>query len=77
MDLVPTTAIALLLVWAFITDLKSQIIPNYLTLSFFIGAFIYHIASNGMAGAGTAAVGTLAGFVPLLLLHIAKGIGAR
>ncbi|WP_171056171.1 A24 family peptidase [Paenibacillus sinopodophylli] len=76
MDLLPMLAIATLLIWAFITDLKSQIIPNRLTLPFFVAAFIYHTVANGLTGAGAAALGAAAGFVPLLLLHMAKGIGA-
>lgn len=76
MDLVQTAAIAVLLIIAFITDLKAQIIPNRLTMSFFAAAFIYHVALSGMDGAATAAAGAAAGFVPLLLLHLARGIGA-
>lgn len=76
MNFIQTAAIAILLIVAFITDLKSQIIPNRLTVSFFAAAFIYHISSNGIDGAVAAATGAAAGFVPLLLLHLAKGIGA-
>lgn len=76
MDLIQTAAIAVLLIIAFITDLKLQIIPNRLTASFFAAAFIYHTALSGMDGAATAAAGAAAGFVPLLLLHLARGIGA-
>lgn len=76
MDIVQTAAITSFLIIAFITDVRAQIIPNRLTVSFFAAACIYHIAVNGMAGAAAAAAGAAAGFVPLLLLHLAKGIGA-
>ncbi|MDQ8736010.1 A24 family peptidase [Paenibacillus sp. LHD-38] len=76
MEFIQTAAIIVLLILAFITDIKAQIIPNQLTISFFIAAFIYQIATNGLEGAAAAALGAAAGFVPLLLLHLAKGIGA-
>ncbi|NIK76297.1 prepilin peptidase CpaA [Paenibacillus castaneae] len=76
MDVIQIGAAALLLVLAFITDVKSQIIPNRLTVNFFAAAIIYHIIIDGMSGAAAAAAGTAAGFIPLLLLHLAKGIGA-
>lgn len=76
MDIVQIAAIALLLIVAFFTDIRSQIIPNRLTLSFFIGALIYQLAANGSSGLIALAAGTAAGFAPLLLLYFAKGIGA-
>jgi len=76
MDIIQTAAPAVLLIIAFITDIKAQIISNKLTVSFFTAAFIYHAAFSGMDGVATAAAGAAAGFVPLLLLHLAKGIGA-
>lgn len=76
MSMIQIGATVLLLLIAFITDVKSQIIPNRLTVSFFLAAFIYHITVAGLGGASTAFVGAAAGFIPLLLLHFAKGIGA-
>jgi prepilin peptidase CpaA len=76
MELVQMAATALLLIIAFITDIRTQLIPNRLTISFFAAAFLYHLAVNGPAGLMTAAAGAAAGFVPLLILHLAKGIGA-
>lgn len=77
MDFIPTAAAAILLILAFITDVRAQIIPNRLTAAFFAAACIYHIVANGIAGGlAAAAAGAAAGFVPLLLLHLAKGIGA-
>jgi prepilin peptidase CpaA len=76
MDFIETAAVAVFLMIALYTDLKAQIIPNWLTVPFFTAAFIYHIALSGIEGAVTAAVGASAGFIPLLLLHFARGIGA-
>jgi prepilin peptidase CpaA len=76
MNLMMTAAAAVLLIIAFVTDIKAQIIPNRLTVSFFAAAFIYHAAFSGIDGLVKAAAGAAAGFVPLLLLHLARGIGA-
>ncbi|MEV5026253.1 A24 family peptidase [Paenibacillus sp. LPE1-1-1.1] len=76
MEFIQIAAIVILLLGAFITDIKAQIIPNRLTASFFIAAFVYQFAMNGLEGAAAAAAGAAAGFVPLMLLHLAKGIGA-
>ncbi|MBD2867770.1 A24 family peptidase [Paenibacillus arenilitoris] len=76
MVLVQTAATAMLLLIAFITDIRTQLIPNRLTASFFALAFVYHFAVSGFEGLLAAAAGAAAGFAPLLLLHLAKGIGA-
>ncbi|WP_424767142.1 A24 family peptidase [Paenibacillus sp. sgz302251] len=76
MDFIQTAALASLFIGAFITDVRTQIIPNRLTVSFFVAALLYDFVMNGMTGLITAAAGAAAGFVPLLLLHLAKGIGA-
>ncbi|WP_161601610.1 A24 family peptidase [Paenibacillus luteus] len=74
MEIVQIAAVVLFLSIAFITDIKFQIIPNWLTLSSITAAFIYHLSIGG--GVGTAAAGAAAGFFPLLLLYLARGIGA-
>ncbi|WP_028612159.1 A24 family peptidase [Paenibacillus harenae] len=76
MEPIQTAATALLLIFSFITDIRTQLIPNRLTASFFAAAFLYHFAVEGWDGLMTAAAGAAAGFIPLLLLHFAKGIGA-
>ncbi|CAM4313199.1 A24 family peptidase [Paenibacillus alkaliterrae] len=76
MDIIQTAALAVLLIIAFVTDVKSQIIPNRLTVSFFAAAWLYQFTVHGKTGLIAAASGAAAGFVPLLLLHLAKGIGA-
>ncbi|OME76337.1 hypothetical protein BK120_29300 [Paenibacillus sp. FSL A5-0031] len=76
MEFIVTAVVAVFLVIALYTDLKAQIIPNWLNVTFFSAAFIYHTAISGLEGAAIAAVGALTGFIPLLLLHLARGIGA-
>lgn len=75
-ETVPFIAAAVLLAAAFVTDVRKHTISNRLTLSFFGGAVLFHLISSGWQGGADAATGAAAGFVPLLLLHMAKGIGA-
>jgi len=75
-DFIEIAAVAVFLMIALYTDLKAQIIPNCLTVPFFAAALIYHIALSGFEGAVIAALGASVGFIPLLLLHLARGIGA-
>lgn len=76
MDPYQSAALVALLIIAFITDVKSQIIPNRLTASFFLSACLYQAAAYGMQGLAAAAAGAAAGFIPLLALHLCRGIGA-
>ena len=68
--------VAVLLITAFISDLKSMRIPNLLTATFFAGGGIFHTAVSGAGGAIHSLLGALAGFGPLLALYLLKGIGA-
>lgn len=70
------TAAAVLLIAAFITDVSKQIIPNRLTIFFFGAGVLFHLIAGGIQNGMAAVTGAAAGFVPLLLLHFAKGIGA-
>ncbi|SFE42511.1 prepilin peptidase CpaA [Paenibacillus catalpae] len=69
-------AAALLLLAALYTDLKSMTIPNLLTVPFLAGGWLYALFAGGGHGLVLAIGGAAAGFVPLLILHLAKGIGA-
>ncbi|OMF38909.1 hypothetical protein BK133_00710 [Paenibacillus sp. FSL H8-0548] len=69
-------AAGLFLAIAFIVDIRKQIIPNWLTAASFAAAIVYHAVLGGMEGITAALIGAAAGFFPLLLLHLAKGIGA-
>ncbi|MGO4537226.1 A24 family peptidase [Paenibacillus sp. 2TAB19] len=76
MDAVTIIAAAILLAVAFITDISKQIIPNWLTILFFGCGILFHLIIGGIQGGGMSVAGAAAGFVPLLLLHLARGIGA-
>jgi prepilin peptidase CpaA len=70
------TAVSLLLLIAFIADMRTQRIPNGLNLSFFCGALLFYVSYEGVGGLKASLIGAAAGFIPLLLLYCAKGIGA-
>ncbi len=69
-------AVSLLLLIAFIADMRTQRIPNGLNLSFFCGALLFYVSYEGVGGLKASLIGAAAGFIPLLLLYWAKGIGA-
>ncbi|MHA7964553.1 A24 family peptidase [Paenibacillus sp. CAU 1782] len=71
-----TAAVSLLLLIAFASDLRTQKIPNGLNLIFFCAALLFFVCSEGMNGLKASLLGATAGFIPLLLLYWAKGIGA-
>ncbi|WP_165279970.1 A24 family peptidase [Paenibacillus protaetiae] len=71
-----TVAAAILLAAAFITDLRKQIIPNWLNLFFSGAGLLYHLAAGGWAGGLSAFEGMASGAGPLLLLYLFRGIGA-
>jgi prepilin peptidase CpaA len=73
---IPFAAVGILLLAAFYTDLKSMIIPNLLTVSFLAGGCLFALLSDGWTGLFLSLGGAVAGFIPLLVLHLAKGIGA-
>ncbi|CAM3268081.1 A24 family peptidase [Paenibacillus lupini] len=73
---IPFGAVAILLLAAFYTDLKSMTIPNLLTVSFLAGGCFFALLSDGWHGLLLSIGGAAAGFIPLLVLHLAKGIGA-
>ncbi|WP_274649196.1 A24 family peptidase [Paenibacillus humicola] len=75
-DSIPLGAAAALLLFALITDVKAMRIPNLLTGSFFTAGLGFHLLTNGWNGGLNALAGALAGFVPLLVLYLFKGIGA-
>ncbi|MFC5648320.1 prepilin peptidase [Paenibacillus solisilvae] len=69
-------AASLLLVIAFIHDVRVMKIPNRLTISFIIAGIIYQSVVYGMSGSIHSFLGAAAGFIPLLVLYALKGIGA-
>lgn len=69
-------AVFLFLAAAFIFDVKLQKIPNVLNAASFLLALLYFGIRDGLGGIGLSLLGAGAGFLPLLLLYLAKGIGA-
>lgn len=66
---------ALTLIAAFL-DLRTRKLPNWLTVSGFVAALIFHTATGGLAGLGYSLLGFLTGFAILLLLWLTGGGGA-
>ncbi|WP_238186486.1 prepilin peptidase [Paenibacillus sp. L3-i20] len=76
-DLVVVTIAALLILSiALITDIRKQLIPNWLTACSFTLGVAYHAIANGVEGWIWTLGGAAVGFFPLLILYILKGIGA-
>jgi len=69
-------AAGLLLAAALYTDMRWMAIPNRLTVPFFLSGCIYQFLIDGWSGGIYALGGAAAGFIPLLALHLARGIGA-
>ncbi|QJC51265.1 prepilin peptidase [Paenibacillus albicereus] len=69
-------ATALLLALAFWSDVRTMRIPNALTGGFFAAGLGAHGAVDGISGMGQSALGAAAGFIPLALLYLLRGIGA-
>ncbi len=69
-------AAGVLLVMALWFDVKSMRIPNVLTATAAVCAWLYYGISGGLPGLGTTLAGTAAGLVPMLFLYIMRGIGA-
>lgn len=76
--LIELTAAGVLLIIAFITDVRNQTIPNWLTGGSFVVALVYHVLSGGLMLQGLlgSLLGGAAGFLPLLILYALGGIGA-
>ncbi|AOZ92194.1 A24 family peptidase [Paenibacillus crassostreae] len=67
---------ALLVISAFITDIKSMKIPNKLTIPAILCGLIYHIIVNGWSGALFAGKGFITGFIILLIMYWMGAVGA-
>ena len=75
MDAWVAGAAALLTAAGLWTDVRALIIPNALTVTFAVSGFVYHAAVSGWQGMLAAAVGALAGMLPLVPLHMFGGLG--
>jgi len=65
-----------LLLIAFISDVRTMRIPNLLTATALASALFYHCIFGGLGGGLQALLGALAGALPLFVLYLLKGIGA-
>lgn len=61
---------------AFITDLKSMRIPNWITVSGLLAGMLAQVLMNGWDGLLKAGLGAAAGFSVLLIMHLIGAVGA-
>ncbi|WHY20540.1 prepilin peptidase [Paenibacillus sp. G2S3] len=61
---------------AFITDLKSMRIPNWITVSGLLAGLLAQVLMSGWDGLLKAGVGAAAGFSVLLIMHLIGAVGA-
>lgn len=61
---------------AFITDIKSMRIPNWITVSGLLAGLLAQALMNGWDGLLKAGVGAAAGFAVLLIMHLIGAVGA-
>ncbi|NHN30709.1 A24 family peptidase [Paenibacillus agricola] len=61
---------------AFMSDVTKQKIPNLLCAIGFLAGLVLQTVNSGTAGIGYALLGSLLGFVPLLILYGMRAVGA-
>lgn len=61
---------------AFITDIRSMRIPNWITVTALLGGLAAQTGMRGWQGFMFAGAGAVAGFAVLLLLHLIGAVGA-
>ncbi|BDQ34888.1 A24 family peptidase [Pseudodesulfovibrio portus] len=76
MDILVTTALAVALVTASVTDLRDQRIYNWLTFPLIIAGFATHTVFGGMEGLKFAASGFGLGFVVMVIPYFMGVMGA-
>ncbi|MBX3414547.1 MAG: prepilin peptidase [Pirellulales bacterium] len=69
-------AVGVLTLVAAFWDARTRKLPNWLTVSGFAAALLFHVTTGGLAGLGYSLVGFLTGFGILLLLWLTGGGGA-
>ncbi|MDG2388719.1 MAG: A24 family peptidase [Planctomycetaceae bacterium] len=67
--------LALFTIWATVSDLKSQRIPNWLTLCGLVAGIAWQVGFHGVAGLGHAAAGFAIGFGTFFVLWMTGGSG--
>lgn len=73
--LLPYLPLAVLLIWAAVSDLRARIIRNWLTVSLMLGGLAQSFLAGGTVSPGSSALGLLAGFGLLLLPFVIGAIG--
>ncbi|NWL90450.1 MULTISPECIES: A24 family peptidase [unclassified Paenibacillus] len=64
-----------MLIAAFITDIRSMKIPNKITLSGFMIGLVYHAATGGIEGILFAMKGAAAGLGLMFLMYLLRAVG--
>ncbi|MDR9856128.1 prepilin peptidase [Paenibacillus sp. VCA1] len=67
---------AMIVIAAFVTDIRTMKIPNWLTVSAMLGGILFHTAADGLQGLLFSIKGLAAGFILLLLMHLIGAVGA-
>lgn len=65
----------LMLIAAFVTDLRTMKIPNWLTVPGMAGGVLFHALNGGWAGGWFAVKGAGIGFAVMLLLYLLRAVG--
>lgn len=68
--------IVILVLGAFIIDVKTCRIPNQLVIGGVVAGILYHLWSNGLTGIIQAGTGMLIGFGIVFILYLVGGMGA-
>ena len=76
MDYLPLIILNGVLIISAATDLRSQKIPNMVTLPAALAALAYHTKINGLEGFLFSATGLAAGIALLILPYLMGGMGA-
>ncbi|MDR0269839.1 prepilin peptidase [Paenibacillus sp.] len=66
----------LIVIAAFITDIRTMKIPNWLTLTAMLVGVLVHTVTDGLQGLAFSAKGLAAGFALVLLMHMIGAVGA-
>jgi len=74
-QLVAYFCLALFTIWATVSDLKSQRIPNWLTLCGLVAGIAWQVGFHGLPGLGHAAAGFAIGFGTFFMLWMTGGSG--
>ncbi|MNJ50499.1 Type IV leader peptidase family protein [compost metagenome] len=65
----------ILLIAAFITDIRTMKIPNMITVTGMVFGIIYHIFTNGWTGFVFAVTGAAVGFGIMTILYVVRAVG--